>query len=267
MKKAATLLLALGLLFTAGCGPDGQTGTGAEKGAYARISQAEAMEMMARDDGHVIVDVRRQDEYDAGHIPGAILIPNESIGCDSPEALPDYDQIILIYCRTGNRSKQAAEKLAAMGYTNVYEFGGIADWTGEIVTTGEEPMDAPLDAPNHTAEEENSMNLTIGETRVPVTWENNESVEELRTLLPLTIHMSMYGGFEQVGPIGRRISRSDEQTVTESGDIVLYSGDQIVIFYGSNTWSYTRLGHVELTRQEMADLLSHGNVTITLSGD
>lgn len=102
--------------------------------AYKQISQEEAKEMMSRDDGHVIVDVRRQDEYDAGHIPGAILIPNESIGCDSPEALPDYDQIILIYCRTGNRSKQASEKLEAMGYTNIYEFGGINTWTGEIVT-------------------------------------------------------------------------------------------------------------------------------------
>ena len=102
--------------------------------AYKQISQEEAKEMMDRADGHVIVDVRRQDEYDAGHIPGAILIPNESIGCDSPEALPDYDQIILIYCITGNRSKQAAEKLAAMGYTNIYEFGGINTWTGEIVT-------------------------------------------------------------------------------------------------------------------------------------
>ena len=101
---------------------------------YHQISQEEAKEMMSRDDGHVVVDVRRQDEYDEGHIPGAILIPNESIGCDSPEALPDYDQIILIYCRSGNRSKQAAQKLAEMGYTNIYEFGGIIDWTGEIVT-------------------------------------------------------------------------------------------------------------------------------------
>ena len=101
---------------------------------YYQISQEEAREMMSRDDGHVVVDVRRQDEYDEGHIPGAILIPNESIGCDSPEALPDYDQIILIYCRSGNRSKQAAQKLAEMGYTNIYEFGGIIDWTGEIVT-------------------------------------------------------------------------------------------------------------------------------------
>ena len=104
------------------------------KAEYTRISQEKAKEMMARDDGHVIVDVRRQDEYDAGHIPGAILIPNETIGSDAPKALPDYDQIILVYCRSGNRSKQASEKLAAMGYKNVYEFGGINSWTGEIVT-------------------------------------------------------------------------------------------------------------------------------------
>jgi len=138
MKKAITVLTALILLLTAGCGASEQSSESAAESTYRQISQDEAMEMMARDDGHVVVDVRRQDEYDEGHIPGAILIPNESIGCDSPEALPDYDQIILIYCRTGNRSKQAAEKLAAMGYTNIYEFGGINTWTGDIVTNEEE---------------------------------------------------------------------------------------------------------------------------------
>ncbi|MDO4877072.1 MAG: aldo/keto reductase [Oscillospiraceae bacterium] len=138
MKKALSILTILILLLTAGCGASEQSSESAAESTYRQISQDEAMEMMARDDGHVVVDVRRQDEYDAGHIPGAILIPNESIGCDSPEALPDYDQIILIYCRTGNRSKQAAEKLAAMGYTNIYEFGGINTWEGDIVTNEEE---------------------------------------------------------------------------------------------------------------------------------
>ena len=89
--------------------------------------------MMNKSDGHIIVDVRRQDEYDSGHIPGAILIPNESIEKKKPKQLPDTEQIILIYCRSGNRSKQAAQKLADMGYTNIYEFGGINTWTGEIV--------------------------------------------------------------------------------------------------------------------------------------
>ena len=137
MKKALSILTILILLLVAGCGASNQSAESTAESAYRQISQDEAMEMMARDDGHVVVDVRRQDEYDAGHIPGAILIPNESIGCDSPEALPDYDQIILIYCRTGNRSKQAAEKLAAMGYTNIYEFG-INTWEGDIVTNEEE---------------------------------------------------------------------------------------------------------------------------------
>ncbi len=112
---------------------------------------------------------------------------------------------------------------------------------------------------------EGNMTLYIGETRVPVTWERNESVEALRALLPLRIRMSMYGGFEQVGPIGQSIVRSDSRTETEAGDIVLYSGDQIVVFYGSNSWSYTRLGHAELSRQEMEDLLAHGDVILTIT--
>ena len=103
-------------------------------GTYTQISQDEAMEMMEKDDGHIIVDVRRQDEYDEGHIPGAVLIPNETIVSEPPAELPDKDQIILIYCRRGNRSKDASQKLADMGYTHIYEFGGIETWEGEIVT-------------------------------------------------------------------------------------------------------------------------------------
>ena len=99
---------------------------------YTQISQDKAKEMMAEDDGHIIVDVRREDEYAEGHIPGAILIPNESIVDTPPKELPDFDQIILIYCRSGRRSKEAAQKLADMGYTHIYEFGGIITWTGDI---------------------------------------------------------------------------------------------------------------------------------------
>ena len=82
----------------------------------------------------MILDVRRKDEFDEGHIPGAICIPNESIIDTQPEELPDLDQIILVYCRSGRRSKEASQKLFDMGYTNVFEFGGIIDWTGEVVT-------------------------------------------------------------------------------------------------------------------------------------
>ena len=135
MKKRLVLLVLIIVLFQCGCAPGGQVMDGdGMVNSYTQISQETAKEMMDWEDGHVVVDVRRQDEYDAGHIPGAILIPNESIGTEQLEELPDLDQVILIYCRSGNRSKQAAQKLFDIGYTNVYEFGGIIDWDGEIVT-------------------------------------------------------------------------------------------------------------------------------------
>ena len=131
MRRIIVLALVLVLCLT-GCnaGISKESATTVMTG-YKQISQDEAKEMMARDDGHIIVDVRRQDEYDAGHIPGAILIPNESIDKERPKELPDLDQIILVYCRSGRRSKEASEKLAKMGYTNIYEFGGIITWPGE----------------------------------------------------------------------------------------------------------------------------------------
>ena len=135
MKKNTILFIAAILFLLTGCASRDQVMDGdGMLNSYKQISQEQAKEMMEKDDGHVVVDVRRQDEYDAGHIPGAILIPNESINKDQPEELPDLNQIILVYCRSGNRSKQAAQELFDMGYTNIYEFGGIADWTGEIVT-------------------------------------------------------------------------------------------------------------------------------------
>ena len=133
MRRFLALALILVLCLT-GCnaGISKESATTVMTG-YKQISQDEAKEMMARDDGHIIVDVRRQDEYDAGHIPGAILIPNESFDQTSPNELPDLDQIILVYCRSGRRSKEASEKLAKMGYTKIYEFGGIITWNGETV--------------------------------------------------------------------------------------------------------------------------------------
>ena len=239
-----------------GCGKTGHVMDGdgmVYAPSYAQISQDEARLMMQDDDGHIIVDVRRADEYAQGHIPGAILIPNESITDTPPEELPDKDQTILVYCRTGRRSKEASRKLADMGYVNVYEFGGINDWTGEIVT--DEP---------ETSRGSEDMKLYINSEEVPVTWENNASVEELKTMLPLTMQMSMYGGFEQVGSIGSSLTRDDEQITTDYGDIVLYSGNQIVVFYGSNSWAYTRLGHIDMTKEELNELLGNRDVEITL---
>ncbi len=102
--------------------------------SYNKISQDEAMQMMQEQTDYLIVDVRRPDEFAEGHIAGAINVPNEEITDEMPELLPDKEQILLIYCRSGNRSKEASQKLAEIGYTNVYEFGGINTWEGEIVT-------------------------------------------------------------------------------------------------------------------------------------
>ena len=103
-----------------------------EKASYRSITMGEAVTMMAQETDYLILDVRRTDEFAAGHIPGAINVANESIGTDEIPELPEKDQLILVYCRSGNRSKQAAQKLAALGYTNIVEFGGIMDWSGEI---------------------------------------------------------------------------------------------------------------------------------------
>ena len=281
-KRVFIIFAALLLLLTA-CSSGGQVMDGEDMvRSYTQISQDEAKQMMQQDDGHVIVDVRRPDEFAAGHIPGAICIPNETIGSDQPEELPDLAQVILVYCRSGNRSKHAAQKLFDMGYTNVYEFGGIIDWTGEVVTetpdadssqeseSETQDTDSPQESEPEaqmTDEEKTDMKLKIGDAEVPVTWEENESVDALAALAaegPLTIQLSMYGGFEQVGPIGQSIISDDQQTTTQAGDVVLYSGDQIVVFYGSNSWAYTRLGHVDLSQKEMEDLLGNGDVMLTL---
>ena len=111
-----------------------------------------------------------------------------------------------------------------------------------------------------------TLKLKINGREVPVTWESNESVAALSQLSSegLSVNMSMYGGFEQVGSLGSSLPRNDRQITTSYGDIVLYQGNQIVIFYGSNSWSYTRLGHINLSQSEMTQLLSDGDVDISL---
>lgn len=131
------------------------------------------------------------------------------------------------------------------------------DGTEEPAAGTEEPM------------QNKELTIRIGETKVNVDWEDNESVAGLKDFVkgsPLSIPMSMYGGFEQVGPIGSRLPSNDAQTTTSAGDIVLYSSNQIVVFYGSNSWAYTKLGHItDQDASGMAGLLSNGNVTITIS--
>ena len=127
MKKFL-VLLASSFLFASlvSCNPRENT--------YRQVSSVEAMAMMAEESGYIILDVRRPDEFALGHIPNAINVPNESISTAPIPELPDKNQRIFVYCRSGRRSKEASEKLVALGYTNIVEFGGILDWTGDIVT-------------------------------------------------------------------------------------------------------------------------------------
>ena len=129
MKGTYFVLAALAILLLLGCSQKKQ-----QEASYRQISMNEAAAMMAEETNYLILDVRTPEEFASGHVPNAINIPNENIGTARIRELPDEDQLILVYCRSGNRSKQASEKLAALGYTNIVEFGGINSWPGEIVT-------------------------------------------------------------------------------------------------------------------------------------
>ena len=136
-------------------------------------------------------------------------------------------------------------------------------------TDAGKPVPVPPTEASTEKTEELRMKLRINDIETDVLWEDNESVAALRSLAaeaPLTIQLSPYGGFEQVGPIGQSLPRQDTQTVTEPGDVVLYSGNQIVVFYGSNSWAYTRLGKIRgMDRAALTELLGNGAVTLTLS--
>ena len=126
-KRFLIALLTFALPFgCVGCSDGGSA-------SYDQISGAEAKALMDSESGYIIIDARTQEEYDEGHIPGAILIPEYEIADRAEKELPDKDQLILVYCRSGRRSKIAAEELVKLGYTNVKEFGGIIDWEYEIV--------------------------------------------------------------------------------------------------------------------------------------
>jgi len=146
MKKVLCIPLLLLCIFLTACGNNSSIGIigGAdgptsiivaekgEKAMYEQITAENAKKIMDSGEEHIILDTREQDEFDEGHIPGAILIPYTEIENKAEEMLPDKDKLILVYCRSGRRSKIAAESLAKLGYTNVKEFGGIIDWPYEV---------------------------------------------------------------------------------------------------------------------------------------
>ena len=128
MRKIKRILpFILSLMLLSSCRAPGSLSRG-----YRQISMDEAVKMMKDEKNYIILDVRRPDEYSEGHIPGAINVPNEEIGTAEIAELPNKSQLILVYCRSGRRSKEASEKLVKLGYTNIVEFGGVNDWTGEI---------------------------------------------------------------------------------------------------------------------------------------
>ena len=126
MKKLIPILLAA--VFLTACGQDTQTG---QEAVYMNITAQEAKEIMDTQEGYIILDTRTQEEYDQGHIPGAILIPYDEVLEKAEDVLKDKDQLLLVYCRSGRRSKLACEDLVKLGYTNIKEFGGIIDWPYE----------------------------------------------------------------------------------------------------------------------------------------
>ncbi len=131
MRKFVIAMLCAGCILT-GCSSSASVSVG-----YRQVSQTEAVRIMESEENYIILDVRTWEEYEERHIPGAVCVPNETIGTDTIPELPDKAQLILVYCRSGNRSKQASKKLAAMGYTNIVEFGGINSWQGETVSGAE----------------------------------------------------------------------------------------------------------------------------------
>lgn len=133
-KTRSVICLALCLILAGVPGCGGET----QESGYRQITGKEAAAVMEQETDYIILDVRTWEEYREKHIPGAICVPNETIGEETVSQFPDKEQLILVYCRSGNRSKQASEKLVRLGYSNVVEFGGINDWEGETVT-GEEP--------------------------------------------------------------------------------------------------------------------------------
>ena len=179
---------------------------------------------------------------------------------EMPAELPDKAQVILLYCRSGVRARDAAEKLAGMGYEHVYEFGGIIDWKGEIVN----------DIVYET-EDRCQLQFMINGTPLYAIPADNSSAEALIEKLggeTLELSMSDYGGFEKVGSLPWDLPRNDEQMTTKPGDITLYQGNQLSIYYDENSWSLTPIAKLTgVTAGEIREILGDGDITVEILVD
>ncbi len=242
-------------------------------------------------DHDVKIDLRTRNsmEYDPdalnayANAPETAELTFESFDGGGPEfSVVIEDDMITDYDTDIRYNDEDHEEMSGAGKHVVFDFWGVSPGETKVLIKERSPIADNLDRRYKAVVDENlnvsmeeisvkdlneeavDMRLYIGTEEVPVTWEENESVRELKAMLPIKVKMSMYGGFEQVGSLGTEIPRDDEQITTEAGDIVLYSGNQIVLFYGSNDWSYTRLGHIKLSKEEMTGLLENKDVEISL---
>ena len=267
ISPVLSILLGAGMIFSLfGCGSNLQKQDGDDmekKTSYAQISQDEAS-----DDSGTEKAKLSFESFDGGGPEFNVSVSDESI--------VSYETEVKYH------SSDHGE-MTGSGFDKIITFTGIKPGETTVVIEERSPIADNLDhkyrvtvddelnvqieqlsVKDINEEASEGMILIINDEEWPVEWEDNESVEALRELCPLTIEMSMYGGFEQVGSLGESLPRNDEQITTEYGDIVLYSGNQIVVFYGSNSWEYTRLGHLNMTQEELTELLGNGDVEITI---
>lgn len=168
--------------------------------------------------------------------------------------------LMIVFAACGNVAESIQENVQAEQ---------VQEETQEEQIQEEETTSVSMDE-NYQIGDESEMKLYINDQEIPVIWEDNETVSELMEQAAdsdITVQMSMYSDNEQVGPLGKDYTRDDKQTTTHNGDIVLYSGNQIVVFYGSNSWAYTRLGKMDISQDEVNKLLSNGDVELKLSCD
>lgn len=265
MKKTACLIfVSLALILSSCAGavrePDLETETEMEAvlSPYTVISQDRAKEMMSVNDGHIVIDCRRMDEYVSGHIPEAVCIPNESIFKETGTKLPDKEQIILIYCRTGRRSKEAARKLVDLGYVNVYEFGGILEWDGQIVKGSE-----PGSYPKKNVASALILQIKGKSLRTEPMGEAYSGFMKTLSKEQVALLLKDDTGMKSA-PFPFSFSFRDSECSVYPGDIVLIDGNTVAICYEEKTGSFTRIAHIlDLTHNELIELLGTGDVFVS----